>query len=69
MGYGSLKKCESVMVSMMGIKAVEDKNHTTEGLADQVKAFILYPKSNRKSLKSFKQGNDMIRIDFKRRSH
>lgn len=57
------------MVSMMGIKAVEDKNHTTEGLADQVKAFILHPKSNGKSLKSFKQGNDMIRIDFKGRSH
>lgn len=37
---------------MMGIKAVEDKNHTTEGLADQVKAFILHPKSNGKSLQT-----------------
>ena len=69
MGHGSLKQCESVVVNMMGIKAVEDKNHTTEGLADQVKAFILHPKSNGKSLKSFKKGNDMIRIDFKGRLH
>lgn len=69
LGHGSLKKCENVVVNMMGIKAVEDNNHTTEGLADQVKAFILHPKSNGKSLKSFKQGNDMIRIYFKGRSH
>ena len=65
MGYESLKKCGSVVVSMMGIKAVEDKNHTIQGLADQVKAFILHPKN--KSLRSFKQGSDIIRIEFKGR--
>lgn len=50
---------------MMGIKAVEDKNHTIQGFEGQVKAFILHPKN--KSLRSFKQGSDIIRIEFKGR--
>lgn len=50
---------------MMGIKAVEDKNHTIQGFEGQVKAFILHPKN--KSLRSFKQGSYIIRIEFKGR--
>lgn len=53
---------------MMGNKAVGDKNHTVQGFTDQVKAFILYAKNNGKPRKSFKQGTDIIRIEFKGRS-
>ena len=50
-------------------KAVVYKNHTIQGLADQVKAFILQAKGNGKPLKSFKRESDIIRIEFKGSSY
>lgn len=55
--------------SMVGSKAVKVKDHIIEVLTDQVKAFFLHSERNGKPLKSFKQGNDVIRIKFLKKVH